>query len=118
MLGPGRPYWDGGVDMTDSEVTQDALDGFDLFRSDTRIAVIECLLEMDGPTTSTELVARMEGYSEPERSLAVDLHHFHLPALDEVGVITYDRETDRVTKFDADRLQTLVDAIQETIDSI
>lgn len=104
--------------MTDPDTKQLALEGFDLFRSDTRIQVIQCLQNTNGLIDCTELTGQIAGRSPRERSLEINLHHFHLPALDEAGIINYDHQECLVTDFDQQRLQIVVEATQEVLKSI
>lgn len=61
-------------------------------------------LEDDQPLSLEQLAARLSAYdggpfSDPDRA-AVELHHSHLPAMADIGAISYDHESGLVTRYD------------------
>jgi len=104
--------------MTDRNRTQAALELFDLARHEQRIHVLELLGEVSFPVTCRQLAEQVHEASEaatPPADLAQALHHFHLPAMDDAGILTYDGQARHVTEFDAERLRTLVEATDDML---
>jgi hypothetical protein len=70
--------------------------------SDRRRVVLAVLAERSLPLgleALADLVADREGESETDlRSVRIALHHVHLPLLSDVGVVSYDPETKRLTR--------------------
>lgn len=65
-----------------------------------RRAALDALAEMGTPTTVEELtcavaarVARDTDGTPDRRTVLLTLHHAHLPLLDQVGIVDYDRST-------------------------
>ena len=108
--------------MTTETSTQDAIHGFEIFRHETRIQIIEQLSPGDVPvdcaTLADELPDEPSVSTQSASSQEQALHHLHLPVLEKTGVITYDAETERITSFNPERLTTLVEAIQDLLQSI
>jgi|GEM_PF-5208432 len=108
--------------MTSETSTQDAIHGFEIFRHETRIQIIEELSPGDVPVDCATLVEELPDEPAVSRQSASSqeqsLHHLHLPILEKTGVITYDVETEQVTRFDPERLETLIDAIQDLLQSL
>lgn len=108
--------------MTANTSTQDAIHGFEIFRHETRIQIIEELSPSDIPVDRAALADDLpeepsistQSASSPEQAL----HHLHLPVLEKTGVITYDTETEQITSFDQDRLSTLIDTTQDLLQSL
>lgn len=89
----------------------DESDRHRLLADSRRRAVLRALVDRGGSTDRTTLcefataVDRAEPRDDGEtgnHSLVVDLHHVHLPLLDDVGVLSYDPETKRVDLPDPD----------------
>lgn len=62
------------------------------------------VLEDDRPLSLEQLAARLSAYdggpfSDSDRA-EIELHHSHLPAMADVGVISYDHESGLVTRYD------------------
>jgi len=108
--------------MTTDSPTQDALHGFEIFRHETRIQIVEVLVSEDVPVNCTTLAAALPDEpsisTQSASSAEQSLHHLHLPVLEDTGIITYDAETERITSFDQDRLWTLIDSIEELLKSL
>lgn len=69
-----------------------------------RMRLLAALEAGDRPLSLEQLAARLSAhdggpFSDPDRA-AVALHHSHLPALSDVGVVTYDHESKLVTRSD------------------
>jgi len=106
--------------MTESNETQTALTAFDLFRSEQCLRVLELLAAEDTPIDCEVVVMHLRGESSTvdPSSLADDLHHAHLPLIDEAGVIEYDRGQRCVSDFDEERFETLVEETLNVLDSL
>jgi len=108
--------------MTADTSTQDAIHGFEIFRHETRIQIIEELSPDDVPvdctTLADELPEEPSISTQSASSQEQALHHLHLPVLEKTGVITYDAETEQITSFDQDRLSTLIDTTQDLLQSL
>jgi len=69
------------------------------FAHPTRRALVLLLDDLDaGWITVPEATTRLRDASEgvDERRLRIELVHSHLPALEDAGVIAYDRRSDRI----------------------
>ena len=68
-----------------------------------RMRVLSVLEGGDRPLSLEQLAARLSAhdgpFSDAERA-TIALHHSHLPAMADVGVITYDHESELVTRYD------------------
>ncbi|MBV0903498.1 DUF7344 domain-containing protein [Haloarcula salina] len=108
--------------MTADGPTQAALHGFEIFRHEVRIGTVEVLSPEQVPMECATLVAKLsEQPTVPTDSpdqLADSLHHRHLPALDETDVIDYEPSKQQITAFDPERLETLIDAVQDLTESL
>ena len=108
--------------MTTETATQDAIHGFEIFRHETRIRILEELspdaVPVDCTTLADELPAEPNVSTRSASSQEQALHHLHLPVLEKTGVITYDAETEQITSFDQDRLSTLIDTTQDLLQSL
>lgn len=77
----------------------------ELLRSERRRLVVDILQDEAEPLALDVLAARIaEGETESEgeetiHSVSISLHHFHLPKMDEMGVLDYDAETHRIESF-------------------
>lgn len=78
-----------------------------------RRAILEFLYDRSKPVDVEDVAAYLDGRTDADdESLVEKLHHVHLPALEEVGLLRYDpaagriRPRDSVT--DAGRLNTLL----------
>lgn len=71
----------------------------------------------DGETTVDDLVDRLHepgsgnGHRPARRELEIELHHHHLPKLDDHGVVDYDRDTGSVRYRPDDGLEAVVDSL-------
>lgn len=108
--------------MTPDEPTQAALHGFDIFRDEIRIGAVELLsperVPMECATLAADLSARPSVPTESPDKLERSLHHRHLPTLDETGVVDYETADRCITAFDPDRLEMLIDAVQDLTESL
>lgn len=86
-----------------------------------RRRILQYLGEHDGDTVSTDDLAEWlrntatesSGGSRLDREqLVIELHHVHLPKLDEVGVIEYDVETGTVRPRLQPRVETFVEFVR------
>ncbi|WP_226040640.1 helix-turn-helix domain-containing protein [Natrinema sp. DC36] len=69
-----------------------------------RMRLLAALEDDDRPLSLEQLAARLSAhdggpFSDPDRA-AVALHHSHLPALSDAGVVNYDSESKLVTRSD------------------
>lgn len=86
-----------------------------LLADERRRVVADVLAEQSSPVTLGELAtaleardaSRTEGVESP-RTLEIQLHHVHLPMMDEAGVVDYDPGANRVEARQSklDRLTT------------
>jgi hypothetical protein len=75
-----------------------------LLADECRRTVLETVARLHRTTHETTLgelasdIGRLEGHDDTDRkeALVIDLHHVHLPMMDEAGVIEYDPETNRI----------------------
>lgn len=70
-----------------------------------RRVLLDVLADRDGPVELTDLaatVAAREDGTDDER-VAIDLHHHHLPLLDDLGVVVYDPARNRILAVDWSR---------------
>ncbi|MDT3433267.1 hypothetical protein [Haloarcula sp. 1CSR25-25] len=108
--------------MTVDTPTQEAIHGFEIFRHETRIQIVEALSSADVPLACTALASELpdepSASTQSASSQEQALHHLHLPILEKTGVITYDAETLQITAFNQDRLATLIDATQGLLQSL
>ncbi|MDS0223479.1 hypothetical protein NDI54_19245 [Haloarcula sp. S1AR25-5A] len=108
--------------MTGDTPTQEAIHGFEIFRHETRIQIVETLssaeVPLDCATLAGELPDEPTVSTQSASSQEQALHHLHLPVLEKTGVITYDAEAEQITTFDQDRLATLIDATQDLLRSL
>lgn len=61
-----------------------------LLAAPPRRAVLEALVRADGRLTLTRLVSTLADADGDERTVEIELHHSHLPKLDEAGLVDYD----------------------------
>ncbi|EMA09990.1 DUF7344 domain-containing protein [Haloarcula marismortui] len=108
--------------MTDTTPTQEAIYGFEIFRHETRIRIVEELSSDDVPvdcaTLADELPEEPSISTQSASSQEQALHHLHLPVLDKTDVITYDADALQITMFDPDRLATLIEVTQNLLQSL
>ena len=108
--------------MTAETSTQDAIHGFEIFRYETRIQIIEELSPGDVPVDCATLAVVLPDEpsvsTQSASSQEQSLHHLHLPVLEKTGVISYDAETEQITSFDQDRLSTLIETTQDLLQSL
>lgn len=78
-------------------------DRYRLLADERRRVVADVLAEESSAVTLGELTAAVEaretggtGSVDAERALEIQLHHVHLPLLDEAGVLDYDPDANRV----------------------
>lgn len=106
----------------DSNRTQAALAMFNLARHNQRVQVLELLGEMPLPVECWELAERVHARSgattESPAELEQALHHVHLPGMDDVGILTYDGHERRITEYDTERLEILVEATEDVLGSL
>lgn len=89
---------------TASELTTST--AFELLSNDRRRLVAQLLSDRSEPVALEELaaeVASCDGSRSADGSdvLTVELHHCHLPALADAGLVRYDRDTNRLTPLPA-----------------
>lgn len=78
-----------------------------------RRVVLRALLTRGGETTLDALVADLaESADLSESQVRIDLHHNHLPKLQEVDVVEYDPETGRVDYRRNQAVETLLDVVE------
>ncbi len=83
-----------------------------------RRCIIHLLQEAEANRVSfSDVVSHLQkqnSTSDEHDKLAVDLHHNHLPQLDTVGTVDYDRDSETV-RYDGDELvESLLESTQET----
>lgn len=92
------------------DVTVDAL--FDVLSIERRRIVLGYLLRQDGPVEVEELIDHVVAESQSTDDTQSDdvrlqvflnLHHVHLPKMDDVGLADYDRDRETVELTDAAR---------------
>lgn len=105
-------------DLTMTSTVNDALDRvsttdiseeerYRLLADDRRRAVLDALADLEDETDVTSLGElasavdraerrRVDADETPSRGLLVDLHHVHLPLIDDVGLVDYEPETKRI----------------------
>lgn len=76
-------------------------DVFEVLADRKRRHLIRYLLQCDPPVSITEIADALQtrdkvGSVDERRKLRVSLHHIHLPKLDEIDIVDYDTETNRV----------------------
>lgn len=108
--------------MRDTNRVQTALDMFTLARNEQRVHILELLGEVTLPVDCRDLAEQIHSRSgvtaDSRMEIEQALHHNHLPALDDGGILSYDRRERRVTEFDAERLSTLVEATAEVVEEL
>ncbi|WP_222919844.1 ArsR family transcriptional regulator [Natrinema sp. SYSU A 869] len=89
------------LDLCDNENAQTLLE---TLVDPVRMRLLSVLDADDQPLSIEQLAGRLsahdgEPFSDTERA-AVALHHSHLPAMADIGVISYDHESGLVTRYD------------------
>ena len=75
-------------------------DGFEALADERRLAVVAVLQSAERALTLSELADRVASMAMVALSadrIAVSLDHIHLPLLDDLGIVTYDREAREIT---------------------
>jgi DNA-binding transcriptional ArsR family regulator len=114
--------------VDDTVPTEEAVAVFDLLGDPERNRVLR-ILRRRGTPVSLDRVANLVESDESvgsgddpaargENQSAAELHHVHLPKLDDAGVIRYDREDRVVTALNEERLNSLLSTGQELLDSL
>jgi DNA-binding transcriptional ArsR family regulator len=100
-----------GSAHTTTEATVD--DVFSALAHRRRRTVLQQLRTLDdGETTLQRLVERMDA-DEESTSLAVSLHHVHLPKLDAMGIVSYSPDRRRVRYLTAPTVEDVLDALDD-----
>jgi DNA-binding transcriptional ArsR family regulator len=87
-----------------------------LLADERRRTALRFLIEGDGPTTVDEVAERVAadaGDDRPVERVRVDLHHTHLPKMDEAGVVDYDARRGTVRYRQRAAVEELLDAVSE-----
>lgn len=80
-----------------------------------RRVVLRALLTRGGETTLDDLAADLaESADLSESRVRIDLHHNHLPKLQDVDVVEYDPETGHVDYRRNQAVETLLDVVPST----
>lgn len=79
---------------------------------ETRRRIVHRLSNTDGEVILESLAIALADEDEDARDIAAELHHCHLPLLDDVGVIEYDCTQKRISKAEAfDRFARLLSGV-------
>lgn len=84
-----------------------------------RRAILRRLSTGEDETTLDALVAALsaDGPDGPDgAALRTELHHHHLPRLEDAGVVEYDPSTGTVSYRPDERVESLLDALAEELD--
>lgn len=83
------------IDAADPTPVESLLDDRSITNERRRSAVVALVEHDEDPVTPSELAGALESKwnARNRETIAAELHHVHLPKLDEVGVVEYDAET-------------------------
>jgi hypothetical protein len=114
--------------VDDAIPTEDALTVFDVLGEPRRNRAVRVLQVHETPISLDHLASLVESDGSTdtvagptprdERSCRTDLHHNHLPKLDDAGVIRYDSDERVVTELDEERLRSLLTTGKELLRSL
>ena len=104
--------------MSESASPRAAETAFALLEHPLRIDVVPVLRRIDPPTSTASLAARLGGDGADPETLAVSLHHTHLPKLSDAGVLAYDPVDRTILAVDTDRLDELLAAGADVLSSL
>ncbi|WP_449405221.1 DUF7344 domain-containing protein [Haloferax marinum] len=115
------------VAVTDSLRTRDRVAVSDILGYPPRTLALTILRDWGTPMNLDRLSNRVaDGLSgnalgptaSTERKIAIQLHHTHLPLLDDAGVVSYDPNERTVTSIDEARLDELLDLGRQLLESL
>jgi len=114
--------------VDDTIPTEDAMMVFDVLGEPRRNRAVRVLQDHETPMSLDRLASLVESdgssdvgtgpRSRDERRSRTDLHHNHLPKLDDAGVIRYDSDERVVTELDEERLRSLLTTGKELLRSL
>ena len=114
--------------VDDTISTKDAITVFDVLGEPRRNRAVRVLQDHGTPMPLDRLAGLVESDGSTdtvagptprnERRSRTDLHHNHLPKLDDAGVIRYDSDERIVTELDEERLNALLATGKELLRSL
>lgn len=90
-----------------------------LLAHERRRKALQHLSQAEEATTVDSLAERVAAETDPDhddgvvKSVETDLHHVHLPKMDEVGVVDYDARSGTVRYRPRPTVEELLDAVAE-----